>query len=67
VLTYRDVKVCDTISSAAKMRKVSLEKKHKDLALSAETPRLNRFLQQTFLAATVGQSSGVDQNIRKCW
>jgi len=42
------------ILSAAKNRKVS-EKKRKDLAVLAETPRLNRVFQQNFQAATVKQ------------
>jgi len=42
------------ILSAAKNRKVS-EKKRKDLAVLAETPRLNRVFQQNFQAATLKQ------------
>jgi len=40
------------MTSAAKKRKVSKEKKRKDLEVLAKTPRLNRFFHQNLQAAT---------------
>jgi len=41
--------------SGAKMRKGCKEAKHKNLAVSAKTSRLNHFFQQSFQAATLKQ------------
>jgi len=47
-----DAETCNAIRSCEK-RKASMKKERKDLAVSAKTPRLNRF--QDFQAATLKQ------------
>jgi len=54
VCSLSDAEICNAISSYEK-RKASKKKKRKDLAVLAKTPRLNRFFQQNFQAATVNQ------------
>jgi len=49
-----DAETCNAIRSYEK-RKASKKKQHKDLAVLAKTPRLNRSFQQTFQAATLKQ------------
>jgi len=54
VFSLSDVEICNAIRSYEK-RKASKKKQRKNLAVLAKTPRLNRFFQQHFQAATLKQ------------
>jgi len=54
VFSLSDAQICNAIRSCEK-RRASKKTKRKDLAMLAKTPRLNRFFQQNFQAATLNQ------------
>jgi len=54
VFSLSDADICNAIKSYEKS-KTSKKKKHKDLAVLAKTPRLNRLFWQNFQAATLKQ------------
>jgi len=54
VLSLSEAEICNAIRIYEK-RKPFKKKKRKDLAVLAKAPRLNRFFQQNFQAATLKQ------------